>query len=95
MTWYRNGRRIGDHRDVAKYMLGAVDGAVEDETAGPEWERSFLDYMDQTFTPSKVLEDCERGCGRDVYFTEWVEDIAKNFTHLLEMMYGFEWRDDE
>ena len=95
MTWYRNGRRIGDHRDVAHYMLDAVDGAIEGETCGPEWERSFLDYVDQTFTPSRVLEDCELGCGRDVYLTDWAEDLAENFKHLLEMMYGFEWRDDE
>lgn len=92
MTWYRNGRRIGDHCDVAQYMLDAVSTGSDPDADG--WMMAFNSYIDSEFTPMEILNACDSGADYNGFFVDWIEDLAENDLGFGEE-FGFEWRDDD
>lgn len=92
MTWYWNEERIGDHYDLARYMLDAVSTGSMPEA--DSWARAFREYMNDTFTAMEVLEEVENGSDYDGFFVDWAEDMAREDPDF-DSVYGFEWRDEE
>ena len=70
MAWYWNDERIGDHYDLARYMLDAVTtGSVPEADC---WARAFGEYMNDTFTAMEVLEEVDNGFDYNDFFTDWI-----------------------
>lgn len=93
MTWYRNGKRIGDDMELGQYMLDAVLG-TNDDPDGDIWRYRFRHYMNDTYSAMEMLEMCEGGADYNSLFIDWIDDWAKCDTEFGEG-YGFDWIEEE